>query len=121
MQELIKEYYKLVDKMADKAYEESQLAIEPILRKHGLKKLSLKINKVDDIYKYPLDICDMFTKKSDCQKLNKMFNGERLKLEDELLEELRYIFEIYPDSVIFQMLDNISITNKHNFVIEVKY
>jgi hypothetical protein len=121
MEELIKEYYNLVDKMADKAYEESQSIIEPLLRKYGLKKLALDIYKVGDVYEYPYDIYTMFTKKSDIQKLDEMSDEDRGALEDDLQGALSVICEEYPASVVFEMLDNISIDNKHNFVIKVKY
>lgn len=122
MEELIKEYYNLVDKMADKAYEESQSIIEPLLRKYGLKKLALNIYKVGDVYEYPYDVYEMFTKKSDIQKLDEMSDEDRLELEDELQEALRVICQEYPNSVVFQMLDDISITSKSglNFIIKNK-
>ena len=123
MEELIKEYYNLVDKMADKAYEESQSIIEPLLRKYGLKKLSLNIYKVGDVYEHPYDIYEMFTKKSDIQKLNEMSDEDRDELEADLQGALGIICEDYPASVVFQMLDDILITSKNglNFVIKVKY
>ena len=126
MEELIKEHYNLIDRMAIKLEEICNDRFGAILCKHNLKRLTTKIVLVDDEYWFPINLFDMFTKSSDYSILSTMSDEQ----QDELVEELEETFDdifcnsFIPKEAVDLMLEEMMLNYKkrgdYNFIIKNK-
>lgn len=126
MEELIKEHYNLIDRMAIKLEEICNEQFGAILQKYNLHRFTGNIQFEDDFYWLDGEIRDWFTKSSDEETINQMTKSKKEELAEEIEVAFYNIFEalLVPQQAIDLMLDEMKINyNKrgdYNFIIKNK-